>query len=150
MKRLFSIVTWVLATIVAGALWFILVGLIGFGVSVLTRSGIQHETTKVWAAVIYIGWAILIILSIVLWRRWNFRCQACKRWGALKLLQTELAKQEKISVLVEVERRDYGGNVIGTQDQYIPGKRKTYQYTYRCKHCNNMETRTRSFDNANI
>ena len=151
MKRIRWKILWIIGTIIACALWFLLVGFIGFGINVAINMTTQPAepslNTNLWATAIYTGWAVLVVLSIVLWRRWNFRCQACKRWGALTLEKTELAKQEKISVLMEMEHRDWQGNVTGYHDQYIPGKRKTYLYTYKCKHCGNLENRTQTRDN---
>lgn len=145
---------WVVGTIVSGILWFVAIGFIGFGITIattiITRSGEVVMHGKFWAAMVFIGWVILIILSIILWKRWNLKCQACKRWGALVLSQTELAEQENISVLMETERRDSQGYVVGHQDQYIPGKRKTYLHTYQCKHCGNLENRTQTKDTPSI
>ncbi len=145
---------WVLGTVIACVLWSVLVGFIVVGAnivtSIVTRSEIQSVDTYSLNPVIVLGWVALIIMSIMMWRRWKARCQACKRWGALKLIKTEILKQENISVLVELEDRGLNRQVIGTHDQYIPGKRNTYQDTYKCKHCGNLEIRIRTKDGASI
>jgi len=51
---------------------------------------------------------------------------------------------------VELENRDLDRNVTGTREQYIPGKRNTYQYTYKCKYCGNLEARSNTEDRASI
>lgn len=147
-------ILWIVGTIVAGMLWSVVIGFIGFGITIattiITHSGevVVHE--NLWGAIILIGWVVLAILSVWMWKRFKLKCQACKRWGALELIKTEFARQEKISVLVEVERRDLQRNVIGTQDQYIPGKRKIFTDTYKCKFCGHLETRTHTRESADI
>ena len=154
MKKILWKLLWIAGTIIVGGLWFVLVALIGFGVNVAinmaTKPTEPSLNTNLWVIIVCIGWAVLLVLSIVLWRRWIFKCQSCKRWGALEPIKTELAKQEKISVLVEVERRDLQRNVIGTQDQYIPGKRKIFTDTYKCKFCGHLETRTHTRESADL
>ena len=154
MKRILWKIIWIIGTIIACALWFLIIGFIAFGISmaanIVTHSNTVDAATDIWVVVAIIGWVGLVILSIILWKRWNFRCQVCKRWGALVLVKTELARQEKISVLMEMEHRDWQGNVTGHHDQYIPGKRKIFADSYKCKFCGNLETRIRTRESADI
>lgn len=48
----------------------------------------------------------------------------------IKTEKTEILTQEDISVLVKLKHRDLNRKVTGTQEQYIPRKRKTYQARY--------------------
>ena len=145
---------WIVGTGVACVFYSFLVGIIAIVGNIITSIGTHSEIPSVnqdiLNPVMAVGWAVLIILSIWLWKRWNIKCHSCKRWGALELAHTELLKQEKISVLMELEHRNLDRQVTGTHDQYIPGKRKTYQDTYKCKYCGNLETRMRTEDSASV
>ncbi|MDL2288172.1 hypothetical protein LJC32_02190 [Oscillospiraceae bacterium OttesenSCG-928-F05] len=156
MKKLLWLILWIICTIAACTLWFVIIGFIGVGVTIaitrITQSPSLYDNLNenLWGTIILIGWSVLIVLSVILWRRWKFRCSACKRWAALVLAKTDLIKQDKISVRMEMEHRDWQGNVTGYHDQYIPGKRKTYKDTYKCKHCGSLETYTRTTRSANL
>lgn len=145
---------WIIGTGAACVVYSFFVGAIAIAgkviTSIRTHSEIQSVNRDFLNPIMVVGWAVLIILSIWMWKRWNAKCHACKRWNALKLLKTEVLKQEKISVLVELEQRNLNREVTGTQDQYIPGKRKTYQDTYQCKYCGNLEIRTHTEDSASV
>ena len=95
---------------------------------------------------------IVAIGGLILFRRKRLksRCHKCKRNWALKFIEQRTIKTEKISVLVELDSRDLARNVTGTHEQYIPGKRNIYQYTYQCKHCGNLENRVLKEDKASI
>lgn len=145
---------WILGTVLACVLLTFIIGFIAFGITIVTSmvtgSSTQATITDALAPVIVLVWAALIILSTVMWKRWNVRCLACKRWGAVRIFKTELLKQEDISVRMELEHRNFNGQVTGTHDQYIPGKRKTYRDTYQCRYCGNLETRVRTEKKASI
>lgn len=145
---------WILGTTIVGVLWFVLVAVIGAGVSmaanIATRSDTLPAIENILVPVIFLGWIALIIISILMWKRWKAKCPVCKRWSALKLMKTGILKQEDISVLVELKHRDLNREVTGTHEQYIPGKRKTYQDTYKCKYCGNLETHTRIKDSSSV
>jgi hypothetical protein len=141
---------WIIGTVIVCILYAFLVGMAAIGISIITRSEMQPLTQDILNPIMAVGWGFLIVLSILMWKRWNVKCHACKRWAALKLESTDIIKQEKISVLVELENRDLDRNVTGTREQYIPGKRNTYQYTYKCKYCGNLEARSNTEDRASI
>ena len=145
---------WIIGTGAACVIYAFLVGVIAMTGQIITTIGTHSEIQSVnqdfLNPIMAFGWVALIILSIWMWKRWNAKCHACKRWNALKLLKTEILKQEKISVLVELKQRNMNREVTGTQDQYIPGKRKTYQDTYQCKYCGNLEIRTHTEDSASV
>ncbi len=145
---------WIVGTGTACVVYSFLVEIIAIAgqiiTSIRTHSEIQSVNQDFLNPIMAFGWVVLTILSIWMWKRWNAKCHACKRWNALKLLKTEVLKQEKISVLVELKQRNLNREVTGTQDQYIPGKRKTYQDTYQCKYCGNLEIRTHTEDSASV
>lgn len=145
---------WVLGTVIAGIIWVVVISflslVIGIIAGIVTRTGAAPLNTTLFLIFICIGWAGLIVLSIVMWKRLQFKCPACKRWGTLELQKTDLTKQENISVIVELAQKNRDRNITGYHDQYVPGKRKTYQDTYKCKHCGNLEARTRIIRKANI
>lgn len=70
------------------------------------------------------------------------RCPACKKYSGLKYINTQLLNEERISVKVENAEKDRNGNIIGTYEQYIPGKRKIFLETYKCKYCGHVQTKT--------
>jgi len=124
---------------------FVAILLSGFFVSDI--SGLSDITQNV------LGFGMIATIGgLILFRRKRLksRCRKCKRNWALKFIEQKTIKTEKISVLVELENRDLARNVTGTHDQYIPGKRNTYQYTYKCKYCGNLETRVLKEDRASI
>jgi heme/copper-type cytochrome/quinol oxidase subunit 2 len=147
-------ILWIVGTAIACVLWYVLVAFITFAgwtvTRITTHSEAQSINTDLLGLVTVLGCIALVILSMILWKRWNARCHVCKRWNALELTKTETLKQEDISVCVEVERRNSNREVVGTQDQYIPGKRKTYRDTYKCKYCGHLETYTYTKDKASI
>ncbi|MGM9961666.1 MAG: hypothetical protein ACI319_01220 [Holdemanella porci] len=53
----------------------------------------------------------------------------------MKKNNVKIVAQEDISVLVETKRRDSQRNIIGTDEQYIPGLKTTYREYYTCKYC---------------
>lgn len=150
MKR----VLWILGTGMVCILYCFLVGIVlmvgNIVTSIATRTEMRTLNQDVFNIVALIGWGILIILSIWMYQRWKMKCHACKRWKALNLIHTETLKKENISVKMELEHRNLRGDVTGTHEQYIPGKRITHQDTYKCKYCGNFETRVRTEKKASI
>lgn len=68
---------------------------------------------------------------------WGFlrRCRYCKMYFMLKKTETEEASRDNISVKVNVNRKDTQGNVVGTQEQWIPGTRIWYRKYFICSAC---------------
>ena len=81
MKKIF----WIIGTIIVCILYAFLVGMAAIGISIITRSEIQPLNQDILNPIMAVGWGILIVLSILMWKRWNMKCHACKRWAALKL-----------------------------------------------------------------
>lgn len=147
-------ILWIVGTVATCILYSFIVGYIFlFGnmiVSIFTHSETGQINEKALDIVWIIGWIVLIGISIWLYRRWKMRCHACKHWGALKKVQTDLLKTEDISVLMELEDRNSNRQVIGTHDQYVPGKRNTYRNIYKCQYCGNLEAYKYTVDKADI
>lgn len=93
-------------------------------------------------------WVIPITVLIVNWG-YTKKCPDCKKWYALKSNGEELIKCEDIQILTEVKRKDNYGHVVGTQEQYVPGTRRTYQKNYICCKCGAASCRTYSRDEKN-
>ena len=74
------------------------------------------------------------------------KCNSCGKIFAMKKTNTKLAKKEDISVLVELKEKDEVGRVTGTKEEYIPGERRFYKTTYKCKYCNYKSTKTTTKD----
>lgn len=64
-----------------------------------------------------------------------YKCPTCKKRFVLKRIEENLVSSERISILQEVKTRNRNGNVVGTQEQYIPGTRRIYEIHYVCKNC---------------
>lgn len=64
-----------------------------------------------------------------------YKCPYCKKRFTLKRLEKNLVSSERISILQEVKTRNRNGDIVGTQEQYIPGRRRVYEIHYVCKNC---------------
>ncbi|MDD3138207.1 MAG: hypothetical protein PHX08_04455 [Lachnospiraceae bacterium] len=147
-------ILWILATVILSIVYIFLVSIVffigGIFVGIITRSGPQPINQTAFNIVGWTGIAIIVISSVVLYRRWQKKCMVCKKWNAMFLEHTDFLKEDDISVLVECEHRSANGNFTGSHDQYIPGKRKTYRDTCKCRFCGNTTTRTYTRDHARI
>lgn len=78
------------------------------------------------------------------------QCPECKKFFALKEMDTEAVGSENISM--KVETNDYGrnGEVVGRHEQYIPGKRITYKRNYICKKCGATSSSSFSRDKETV
>ena len=64
-----------------------------------------------------------------------WKCPHCKKRFAIKKINKERVGREDISILMETKNRNYRGDIIGTSEQYIPGKRIKYRINYVCRKC---------------
>jgi hypothetical protein len=85
--------------------------------------------------IIALGIPVLAILFFFVHKAYSMKCPICKKWGALQEIKTYEIGRNDISIKVENEIKDNGSNVTGTQEQYIPGVRITYQTEYCCQKC---------------
>lgn len=60
-----------------------------------------------------------------------------------------MIKCENIQILAEAKTKNKWGEVIGTQEQYVPGTRKTYHKSYICRKCGAVSYKTYSKDIKN-
>lgn len=91
---------------------------------------------------------LLIILYAIIyyWYGKDHKCPACNKRFCLKKEGKEIIGREAVSVRVETNTKNRNGEVIGTQEQYVPGERITYQVNYVCKKCGEQCYRTFSED----
>ncbi len=68
-------------------------------------------------------------------------CPSCKRILALKKTKEEVVGKEDITVLTETKMKDNHRNVVGTNEQYVPGIKTTYREYYTCKYCGKTYTK---------
>lgn len=92
------------------------------------------------------GIIIIVFLSLMFLQDLHYaivtRCPVCKKISGLKYVSSQLLNEIPISVKMENARKDNRGNIIGTYEQYIPGKRKIILQTYKCKCCGYVQTKT--------
>ena len=70
------------------------------------------------------------------------RCENCKLMFALKKLETKQYDSEDIQIKVENEIKNNLGEKIGTQEQWVNGKRVYYKIQYKCKGCGQIHYST--------
>jgi len=98
----------------------------------------------------FIALAILVLLIVKKTKRF-VRCKECKKWLTMQNIGTELTGSNDIYVRVENETRsERTGEVTSRTEQHIPGTRKSYETTYRCKNCGAERYWTTMKDSANI
>lgn len=78
---------------------------------------------------------LLLCVIVYYWYGSEHKCPSCNKRFCLKKESTDIIDKETISIPVENVIKDTSGNVIGTQEQYAPGRRITYQVNYVCKKC---------------
>jgi len=77
-------------------------------------------------------------------------CKNCKKWFAFTKRDTALTRMEKIYTVVENKVRPiYSRDVTEIREQHIPGTRKTYETTYKCKYCGAEKYKYKRFDSPN-
>lgn len=97
-------------------------------------------------ATILIDIAIIFILR----KGREFRCPTCKKLFALKEVRNVKVDSKDIFVSVKTKSRNNDGDIVGTQEQYVPGERIKYRRDYICKKCGAECYQTYTRDNANI
>lgn len=73
--------------------------------------------------------------SIYYWFGKDNRCPSCHKPFCLKKTGEEIVNKENVSVLVNTNTRNRKGEVVGSQEQYVPGERITYRVNKVCKKC---------------
>lgn len=114
------------------------------------------EYAFLWGKIIASRLFSLVLLALSLWSVclvcvWPWRCDECKKLLALKKTGVECIGHKAISVQVENKvRSEYSGEVVQRSEQYIPGTRRYYEATYKCKYCNAEYSVKYSEDSADI
>ncbi len=92
--------------------------------------------------IIYFIFALICIgimyLIIYYWFGKANQCPSCHKVFCLKKIGEEIVKKENVSVLVNTRTRNKNGEVIGSQEQYVPGERITYRVNKVCRKCGKM------------
>ena len=97
---------------------------------------VKLEMYPLYQMIIFVAFIIFLAFLIIYFSLGAmYKCPTCKKRFALKRIEKELDRSERISILQEVKTRNRNGNVVGTQEQYIPGTRRTYEIHYVCKNC---------------
>ncbi len=73
-------------------------------------------------------------------------CEKCKNRTKMIIVSSEVIKEEKVSKIEELKRRDKNGQVIGTRESRIYGVRQTLNVTYRCPECDYVFTKVETKD----
>lgn len=117
-----------------------------FDVIILTFADARTVKGKILSLLI----PAIIISVITLFIGSKSKCPNCKKLFALQKVRTELIKEEDVNVRVETKNKNLRGEVIGTGEQFVPGKRKTYKTVFVCKKCGENAFSTWQQDVANI
>lgn len=116
-------------------------------------SDISHNISiidRVAYFVIAIVCGLIMYVIIYYWFGNESKCPSCKKRFCIKKTGKEVVNKEQISVLAETKTRNVYGEVIGTQEQYIPGERVTYRVNKVCKKCGRKCYSTYTRDIAKI
>ena len=112
---------------------FIVAGFCGvLGVSDFRESSILERIMYFVFALIGIG--IMYVIIYYWYGKYN-RCPSCNKPFCLKKTGEEVVSKENVSVLVNTNTRNRKGEVVGSQEQYVPGERITYRVNKVCKKC---------------
>lgn len=117
--------------------------LVVFGLiaAVIQGQSIQHVLPVILMAVI--GGALFLLYKAT--GKYP-KCPKCKKMLAGKHQENRTTNETDISVPVEIQNKDSKGNVIGTSEQFVPGKRIAYEEVYKCKHCGEVFSFSKSKD----
>ena len=121
---------WVRFIITIIVAFFIVVGVcgvLGIGMSSIPERLIMLVFTLIGVMVMY--------LIIYYWYGKDFKCPSCNKRFCLEETGEEVIKRENVSVLVKTNTRNRNGDIIGSQEQYVPGERITYRINKICKKC---------------
>lgn len=125
MKKVRLFVTILVAIFIVGGIC----GVLGM----VTVTGSFADRLACFIGILICG--MIMYLIIYYWYGKNHKCPACKKRFCLKKTGEEIVGRENISVLVETRIRNKNGEVIGSQEQYVPGERITYRINKVCRKC---------------
>ena len=111
---------------------FIVAGICGvLGVTDMS-SGIPERIAMLIVTVIFVG---VMYIIIYYWYGKDYKCPSCHKPFCLQKTGEEVINKENVSVLVNTNTRNRNGEVVGSQEQYVPGERITYRVNKICKKC---------------
>ena len=106
---------------------------------------VAKETRMIGFLILIVYWGIVILMKGL-----RERCPNCKKWFALEFIDEESIGEENVSVKVETKTKNVNGEVTGTQEQYVPGKRITFQRNYVCKKCGETTAKRHTTDRPTL
>lgn len=112
---------------------FIVAGIYGvLGISNVTNLTIWDRFVNFIFTVIS---CLLMFLIVYFLYGKKYQCPSCNKRFCLKKTGEEVVKREDVFVAIEANTRNRNGEVIGSQEQYVPGERITYRVNKVCKKC---------------
>lgn len=112
---------------------FIIAGICGvLGVDTFRGASILERIMYFVFGLVGIG---VMYIIIYYWFGKDNRCPSCHKPFCLKKTGEEIVNKENVSVLVNTNTRNRKGEVVGSQEQYVPGERITYRVNKVCKKC---------------
>lgn len=120
--------------------WGFIFGMFFFGIPIILTI-LSYKILAILCGIIIIAYFSLIFFQDIHYAI-ICRCPTCKKLSGLQYIDCKLFKEEKISIKVENAKKNADGHIIGTYEQYIPGTRKIYIETYKCKFCGHVQTKT--------
>ena len=87
----------------------------------------------------FIYLAIIAIILYTVYPGYKNKCKACGRWYAMKITDEEVVDRVRASVKKTTKERNSKGEVIRTNEVYIPATKTKYLVTEICKHCGHEE-----------
>ena len=93
---------------------------------------IPEKIVMLFVVLLLVG---VMYVIIYYWYGKDYKCPSCHKPFCLKKTGEEIVSREDISVLVNTNTRNRNGEVVGSQDQYVPGERITYRVNKICKKC---------------
>lgn len=78
---------------------------------------------------------LIMYLIIYYWYGKDYKCPFCNHRFCLVKTGEEIINKEYISVSINTNTKNKYGDIIGTQEQYVPGERITYRINKICTKC---------------
>lgn len=105
------------------------------GIGGVLRMGMSDIRESLVSLVFTLIGVMVMYLIIYYWYGKDYKCPSCNKRFCLKKTGEEVEKRENVSVLIETNTKNRNGNIIGSQEQYVPGERITYRINKVCKKC---------------
>ncbi|MCI6547198.1 MAG: hypothetical protein MR415_00935 [Coriobacteriaceae bacterium] len=129
-----------------------------FGPNSLAAIPLQHVLGVMIGGILCGVWGLLLpmfVISLVcvpvhfvlMVTRW---CPNCGKFFGLRVTDRKVVDSQAISMKKTLEIKNARGEVIGTNEQYIPGTRETTQTVKTCKYCGAEVENYRTSDHENV